>query len=155
MTNNILFDPLLPMPVLVALAVVVALGILLAVLRGLRGWSLRSLAAIVVFAALFGPSLQQEDRAPLSDIVILAEDATASQNLSDRANQTRLAADTLAAQIAARPNTEVRRVTVPDGAGDAGTRLLSTLTDALAQEPRGRVAGIVALSDGQVHDGDL
>jgi hypothetical protein len=155
MTNNILFDPLLPMPVLVALAVVVALGILLAVLRGLRGWSLRSLAAIVVFAALFGPSLQQEDRAPLSDIVILAEDATASQNLSDRADQTRLAADTLAAQIAARPNTEVRRVTVPDGAGDAGTRLLSTLTDALAQEPRGRVAGIVALSDGQVHDGDL
>jgi hypothetical protein len=155
MTNNILFDPLLPMPVLVALAVVVALGILLAVLRGLRGWGLRSLAAIVVFAALFGPSLQQEDRAPLSDIVILAEDATASQNLSDRANQTRLAADTLAAQIAARPNTEVRRVTVPDGAGDAGTRLLSTLTDALAQEPRGRVAGIVALSDGQVHDGDL
>lgn len=153
--GSILFDPLLPVPVLVALAVVVALGILLALLRGLRGWALRSLAAIVVFAALFGPSFQQEDRAPLSDIVILAEDTTASQNLSDRGAQTREAADALADEIAARANTEVRRVTVPDGEGDAGTRLLSTLTDALAQEPRGRIAGVISLSDGQVHDGDL
>ena len=153
--GRILFDPLLPVPVLVALAVVVTLGILLALLRGLRGWALRSLAAIVVFAALFGPSFQQEDRAPLSDIVILAEDTTASQNLSDRGAQTRQAADALADEIAARANTEVRRVTVPDGEGDAGTRLLSTLTDALAQEPRGRIAGVISLSDGQIHDGDL
>ena len=155
MTSTIVFDPLLPMPVLVSLAVIVALGILLALLRGLRGWALRSLAAIVVFAALFGPSIQQEDREPLSDIVIVAEDTTASQDLSGRATQTATAADKIAADIGARANTEVRRITVPDGEGDAGTRLLSALTDAMAQEPRGRIAGIVALSDGQIHDGDL
>lgn len=155
MSNSILFDPLLPVPVLIALAVVVSLGILLALLRGLRGWALRSLAALVVFAALFGPSFQQEDRAPKTDIVILAQDETASQNLSDRSAQTKSAADTLAKALSARANTEVRRITVPDGEGDAGTRLISALTDALAQEPRGRIAGIVALSDGQIHDGDL
>ena len=32
---------------------------------------------------------------------------------------------------------------------------MTTLADALAEEPRARIAGILALSDGQVHDADL
>lgn len=155
MTTTIVFDPLIPWPLFMMVAVIAALGILLALVRGLHGWSLRGLAGLVVLAALSGPSVQQEDRAPLSDIVLMIEDESASQRLSDRAEQTSSAADTLAAQIEARPNTELRRITVEDGQGDAGTELMTALTDALAEEPRARVAGIVALTDGRVHDADL
>ncbi|WP_339818855.1 hypothetical protein [Sulfitobacter dubius] len=155
MTGTVLFDPLIPLPLLIGLGVLAAFGVLLAVWRGLSGWALRGLAAVVVLAALAGPSYQTEDRAPLSDIVLLLEDESASQRLSDRADQTDAAAEAMAARITARPNTELRRITVPDGAEDAGTRLMTTLADALAEEPRSRIAGILALSDGRVHDADL
>jgi hypothetical protein len=155
MTSSIVFDPLVPWALLVMVAVIAALGVLLALVRGLRGWGLRGLAGLMVLAALSGPSFQQEDRAPLSDIVLMLEDESASQRLSNRAEQTGTAADRLATQIQSRPNTELRRITVPDGQGDAGTELMTALSDALAEEPRARVAGIIALTDGRVHDADL
>jgi hypothetical protein len=154
MTGSIVFDPLLPWPALAALAALTALAVGLALWRGLSGWGLRLLAGAVVLAALAGPSYQQEDRAPLSDIVLLLEDESASQGLSDRTAQTKTAADALAREIAARENTELRRIRVPDGAGDDGTQLMTALANALAEEPRARVAGIIALSDGRVHDID-
>ncbi|MDE1132647.1 MAG: hypothetical protein OSA49_13935 [Ascidiaceihabitans sp.] len=155
MINSIIFDPLLPLTVLMALGGVVVLGVALAVWRGLRGWALRGCAGLVVLLALSGPSLQQEDRSPLSDIVVMIEDASASQSLSDRAVQSRVAADKMAAAITARGNTELRRVTVADGEGDEGTLLLGALNDALSQEPRGRIAGVIAVTDGQIHDADV
>ena len=155
MTSSIVYDPLIPFALLLTVAVIAGLGVLIAALRGLNGWPLRALAALVVLGALLNPSYQQEDRAPLSDIVLIVEDESASQKLGDRATQTADAASALAAQIIARPNTEVRRITVPDGTGDAGTELITALSNALAEEPRGRIAGILALSDGRIHDADL
>jgi len=155
MTSSIVYDPLIPFALLLTVAVIAGLGVLIAALRGLNGWPLRALAALVVLGALLNPSYQQEDRAPLSDIVLIVKDESASQKLGDRATQTADAASALAAQIIARPNTEVRRITVPDGTGDAGTELITALSNALAEEPRGRIAGILALSDGRIHDADL
>lgn len=155
MTSTIVFDPLIPVSLLIMVVVIALIGLMLAILRGLRGWPLRGLAALVVLGALANPAVQQEDRAPLTDIVLLVEDKSASGRLGDRADQTTSTADTLAAQISARQNTELRRISVPDGAGDAGTELLSAVTDALAEEPRARIAGILAVSDGRIHDGDL
>jgi|TARA_B110000908_G_scaffold151795_1_gene186869 hypothetical protein len=154
-TGSIIFDPLVSVTVLAVLGAVVSMGVILALIRGLRGWALRGCAGLVVLLALSGPSYQQEDRSPLSDIVLMIQDKTASQNLANRPAKSSVSADLLAAQISARENTELRRIDVNDGDGDAGTQLLSALTDALAQEPRGRIAGIIAISDGQIHDGDL
>lgn len=155
MNGQIIFDPLLPWGVLAALAVLVVIAAVLAVWRGLSGWALRLLAGLVVLAALSGPGWQEEDRAALSDIVLMLVDESASQGLADRTLRTQEAADSLEAELAARPNTEVRRITVPDGEGDSGTQLMTALNAALAQEPRGRIAGIVALSDGRIHDMEL
>ncbi|KAJ03598.1 membrane protein [Sulfitobacter mediterraneus] len=155
MTATLVFDPLIPLPLLLVVVIVALVGIILAILRGLNGWPLRALAALVVLGALAGPSYQQEDRAPLNDIVLMVSDESASQKLGTRANQTQTAADTLAAAVVARPNTELRRITVGDGEGDAGTELMTALADALAEEPSARVAGILALTDGRVHDADL
>ena len=54
-------------------------------------------------------------------------------------------------QAAKLPDLELRTVTVPEG-GDAGTRLFAAIDRALADIPRSRLAGTIAITDGQVHD---
>ena len=152
MTGSIVFDPMLPWPILAGVAGILGTAIVLALWRGLRGWPLRLLGGLVILAALAQPAFQQEDRAPLTDIVMLLEDTSASQRLADRAEITANAADEIETTLLARGNTEVRRITVGDGEGDTGTQLMTALGTALAEEPRARVAGIIALSDGRLHD---
>ncbi|MTI01340.1 hypothetical protein [Roseibium sp. RKSG952] len=154
MTGTVIFDPLIPWPVLAIVAAIAVFGIILALWRGLSGWALRGLAALVVIAALSGPVYQIEDRAPLTDIVLMIEDESASQTLSDRADQTAQAAEELAAEIESRENTELRRIRVGDSDGDEGTQVMAALNEALAEEPRARVAGVLVVSDGIVHDAD-
>ena len=54
-------------------------------------------------AALAQPSLQSEERRPLSDIVLLVVDQSASQNIADRAAQTDMAVRRVEAEVAALP----------------------------------------------------
>ncbi|MBR9837305.1 MAG: hypothetical protein GYB50_05370 [Rhodobacteraceae bacterium] len=152
MTGQIVFDPLLPWPAIWALGIVALAGAALALWRGLRGWPLRFFAGFVLVAALTQPSFQEEDRAPLTDIVLMVVDKSASQRLADRLQVTEDAADTLQARIEARPNTEIRRIEVGDGEGDTGTQLMTALSTAMAEEPRGRIAGVFLVSDGRLHD---
>ncbi len=154
MTQVFLFDPLLPWPVLWGLTALTLTSIALATWYRLPGWVLRGLAALCLLGALMGPLSQTENRTALSDIVLVAVDDTASQHLSDRQSQVAAARDRLEQQLADRPNTETRWITLKDGTGDTGTALMEAISHALADEPQGRVAGIIALSDGQVHDAD-
>ena len=154
MTGSIVFDPLVNVWLIAGLAGMLCAGVALALRRGLSGWALRGLAGLVILAALMGPAFQQEDREPLSDIVLMVEDDSASQRLADREAMTGDAAETLAARIEAMGNTELRRITVPDGEDNTGTRLMTALSEAMAEEPRGRIAGAILLSDGRLHDLD-
>jgi len=150
--NAVIFAPLLPWPAIWVLAGVAIALLAVAVWRGLAGWVLRALALGVLVAALTGPSLQQEDRKPLSDIVILVVDESASQGLGDRAAQIASAVASVQAEVAALPDTELRIVRFGDGAEDAGTLAMTAMAEALAEEPRARVAGTILITDGQVHD---
>lgn len=152
MTQTIVFDPLVPMTLLIAAAIVVFAGLTLSLWRRLAGAWLRGFAGAVVIAALAGPSLQREERGALDDIVIVLSDESASQDLAERAAMTADAADALNALLENRANTEVVHVSVPDGEGDAGTQLFSALSDTLAELPQARIAGALLLSDGRIHD---
>ena len=152
MSGQVIFDPLVPWMVLYGAAAVLLLLVVFSLWRGLAGWWLRGLAAVALLAAIANPSLQNEDRTPLSDIIVLVVDESASQGISDRPAQAADAVAALEAEVAARPNTELRIVTLRDGQGDEGTLLMSAVTEALAQEPQARIAGIVTLTDGQLHD---
>ena len=152
MSQSILFDPMVPLPVLLVLAAVSSLAIGVSLWGRLPGWGFRGLAALFVLATLAGPIRQEADQTPLSDIVLVALDQSASNKLSDRPDQMAAARDALSDALSDRPNTDVRWITVPDSADDGGTQLLTALREALANAPRARVAGIIALSDGQVHD---
>ncbi len=148
----LLFDPLVAWPVLYALAALAALGLAVALWRGLSGAWLRILTALVLLTAIANPSLQQENRAPLSDIVLLVVDESASQTLSDRATQTAEAIERVTQSVAAIPNTELRVIRFQDGADDAGSLAMTALAEAMAEEPRARIAGAILLSDGRIHD---
>ncbi|PZX09753.1 hypothetical protein [Celeribacter halophilus] len=155
MIRDIVFSPLVPLPVLIALAGLVTALVIFAAWRGLSGWALRAVAALGIVAALAGPSLKEETREPLSDIVFLVIDESASQDLADRPAQIMQARAALEARITALPNVELREITLADAPDNQGTLLMTALSEAMADEPRGRLAGAVLLSDGQLHDVDL
>ncbi|MCF3974898.1 hypothetical protein [Paracoccus salsus] len=144
------FDPLMPWWVIGALAGLALLVAGFAFWRGLRGWAWRGLAGLAAALALAGPALEVGSRAGLSDIVILLDDRSASQTLPERSAQTDAAIDVLSRQIAALPDTELRRVTVGDD--EDGTLLATALTRAIAAEPGSRLAGVITVTDGQIHD---
>ncbi len=154
MVGRILLDPLMPWMVIAVLAAVPVLVSGAALWRGLSGWALRGMGALVMLAVLANPSLQREEREPLEDIVLMVIDRTASQGLADRREQTLRAAEHLRRAIAARGDTELREVTVRDSTDDRGTLLMSAMADALAGIPSDRLAGVLLVSDGQVHDID-
>lgn len=155
MTQSLLVLPLIPAAVLYVLLGVTLALVLLALWRGLGGWALRGLALLAGVAALANPSLQREDRLAQSDIVIAVVDQTASNRLADRAEQSRAALEHLQSQINALGNTELRVVALNDAEDDAGSLAMTALTEALAIEPRARLAGVVMITDGRVHDAGL
>lgn len=150
--DSIIFDPLLPRLFIYAAAGLSLAAVALAIWRRLPGWWLRALACLALLAALANPALQQEDREPLSDIVLVVVDESASQRLADRPAQNAAAVENIAAELTRLPNTEMRQVTLRDADGDLGTTLMTAVTEALAEEPQARVAGIVLISDGRLHD---
>jgi hypothetical protein len=154
-SGQIVLQPLVPWPYLVALAALAVVALGLALAYRLRGAWARAAAASLLLAALAGPALRDEDREPLSDIVLLVSDESASQSLADRPDQRAGAVARIEAEVAALPSTELRKITVADAPDDGGTLLLSALMKALAEEPRSRVAGAILLTDGQIHDPEV
>ena len=84
MFQAISFDPLLPWQVIGVLAAASVLLVALALWRGLGGWWLRGLAALVLLAALANPSLRDEDRAPVANIAVVVVDESASNAIDGR-----------------------------------------------------------------------
>jgi hypothetical protein len=144
--------PLLPWPLIAALGGLAALLVLYALFRRARGAIWRAAAAAVLVTALLNPSLIQEQREPLADVAVLLVDRSPSQRLADRDRQTDDALAALEEQLEGLAGLEVRVVDAARDAGDEGTRLFADLGKALADVSRRRVAGVIALSDGQVHD---
>lgn len=136
------------------------IGVLGVVALALLGWSVlvrapgvlwRGLAFGVLFLALCNPRLLREERETHPDILLLVVDQSDSARLGERPARLAAARATLEARAARLPGLELRVVEVPE-AGQHGTALFSALTTALADVPRARLAGVIALTDGQVHD---
>jgi hypothetical protein len=146
------WSPLVPgwwLGVLAALAFSIwALGLW----RGARGAWLRLLPLAMLVVALANPRLVAEDRLPLPDIALVVVDDSPSQGIGDRRAETEAALAALAERLARQPNLEVRTERVRGGAGDDGTRLFAAIERALADVPRRRLAGVVMITDGRVHD---
>ena len=123
--------------------------------RRARGAIARAVAFAIACIVLANPLIVREKREPLPDIVALVVDHSASMNLDHRRTDADRAAAELARRIAADKTLEIRRTEVTSPVDeDLGTRLMSAMTSALADAPPDRVAGAIAVTDGEVHDVD-
>ena len=118
---------------------------------GARGTVWRGFAFAALLLWLAGPRLVEETRETLPDIGLLVVDQSASMDVGDRARLAEAARARIEEQARALPELELRTVTVPES-GAEGTRLFAAIDRALADIPRARLAGVVAITDGQVHD---
>src|SRR5262245_45118850 len=135
----------------VALAVVLVLMLLI---RRTRGALLRGLSLAALLFALANPTLREEERESLANIAIVVVDESLSQTIAGRPEQTAAIRRELEERLAAIPNLQVRWVgsSTPNGETAAGTNLFADLNGALANIPPDRVAGVIMITDGQVHD---
>jgi hypothetical protein len=145
------FDPAIPAWLFSALAGLCALALGLALRRRAPGAAWRSFVFVVILLWLAGPRLVEETRQTLPDIGLLVVDQTASMGVGDRTALAQAAQARIEAQASSLPDLDLRTVTVPES-GSEGTRLFAAIDRALADIPRARLAGVVAVTDGQVHD---
>ena len=145
------FEPLVPPWLIAVLGVLALLVVALAAFRRARGTVWRLAAFGVLLLWLAGPRVVQESRDNLPDVGLLVVDQSASMQVGERARLADAARAAITQQAAKLPELELRTITVPES-GDAGTRLFATIDRALADIPRSRLAGTIAITDGQVHD---
>jgi len=144
------FDPLVPLPFVLVLTIIALLAALAAGLGRLHSMFLRTFATIIIAIALLNPQTVEEDREPLRDIVLVLSDRSESTQLGTRDAQVSAAIENISASISTDNTLEVVTATIP--ADNDGTRLSATLIEALADIPQTRLAGVILVSDGQVHD---
>lgn len=146
------FSPIIPLWLLAAAALLSALALAPAFFRRARGVWWRAAAFAALILALANPRLVEETREVRPDIALLVIDASDSTDLvPGRAAAMDAARRMLEGRLGRLDNLELRVVEVPEG-GNQGTRLFTVLERALAETPRARLAGVLALTDGQVHD---
>jgi hypothetical protein len=148
------FEPLFELWIL-AIVGALCLG-LLAIMFGLgtRGLVLRAATMAILILALLNPIIRGETRKSFNDILVVIADNSPSQKIGSRSAQTAKAVSALKKQLAPFKNTTVRwiRTNPAPSTANTGTRLFETLNDALADVPPERLAGIILVTDGQVHD---
>lgn len=145
------FAPLVPLWLLGLLALAALIVLAPALWRRARGVWWRLAAFLVLLLWLAGPRLVQETRQGLSDIGLLVIDHSASMAIGERAALADAARARLVEDAAKFPDLELRSVIVPD-TGHDGTQLFAAARRALADIPESRRAGIIAITDGEVHD---
>jgi len=151
---SIAFDPLLPWWLIAALVLPFALLVAYALLRRARGGLLRLLAGAALTAILLNPSLVQEQRAYQKDIALVVVDRSPSQKLENRTAEADATVAELRRVAETSEDLDLRVVETAGGIDHAekGTQIFDAAREALADIPRQRLAGLVVVGDGQVHD---
>ena len=155
---SVVFDPLLPWWVLAVLGGIGLVLVVLGLRAGARGALLRAGGIVVVLAALANPALIEEQRKPIADVALIVIDDSDSMSIGERRAQVQAARDSLKRRLGQQEGLEIREVVLPPARiqlgseRPGGTRLIEAMRSALVEVPPERLAGVVLLSDGQVHD---
>jgi hypothetical protein len=153
MAWNIVFEPLLPVLLIAALAVPGIAALAYSAWRRARGAPWRTAALAVLVLALLNPTVRQEDRETVPDVAAIVVDRSQSQEIGARPDETSAALTRVAERLAREDGIETRIVTAVNNPEDEkGTALFAALEEALADVPRERIAGAIMITDGQVHD---
>ncbi len=141
--------PLLPLPWFYV-AATIGCGLLGLALYGRAPGAIWRLLALLMLLALLGnPVAERAQRQPVRDVMVLAVDNSASQNLPGRSEQMQQILPALRDQLKRFPDLEVREVQT---AGHDQTLLAGAVAQAMAEVPQERRAGVIMVTDGQIHD---
>jgi hypothetical protein len=150
---GIAFAPLVATQILWAVIAAAVLFALVLFVSRSRGATVRALALGLIALALANPSFTREDRDPLTSIAVVVVDKSPSQNFGDRMQQTEAARAKIVDQLHRIPGLEVRVIEAGEADGETdGTRLFTALNSTLADVPSDRLAGVIMITDGRVHD---
>jgi hypothetical protein len=155
---SIAFDPLVPWEVLAVMGAIGLVLVLLGLRAGARGTLMRLGAVVVVLAALAKPELIEEQRKPIADVALIVVDDSDSMAIGERRQQVQAAREMLKRKFGQQEGLEIREAVLPPShiqlgsERPGGTRLIEAMRSALVDVPPERLAGVVLLSDGQVHD---
>jgi len=148
--TGISFAPLVPWQLVAVLAAIGIVLLVFGMVRGARGSIIRLFALAVLSLGLLNPHLESESREAHSDIALVVVDGSSSQNAGERRAQLEQASTAVQEELAKFEDLEVRVVEGKETKD--GTFVFDELGRALADLPRGRYAGSVLITDGQIHD---
>jgi hypothetical protein len=150
---SIAFAPLVSAEIVWAAIAAACLFAIILFLSRSRGAIVRALALALLVLALANPSFTREDRDPLTSVAVVVVDKSPSQNFGDRLQQTEAARAKIVDQLHRIAGLEVRVLEAGQADGETdGTRLFTALSSTLADVPSDRIAGVVMITDGRVHD---
>src|SRR6266851_4383427 len=147
--------PLLPWLAIAVLAAAAVLVLALGIWRRARGIFWRGAALAMLLLILVNPSLVEEKRSPLRDVAVVIVDESPSQNIGNRQHATEAALAALTERLGHERDLDLRviRAGKPQpGSGDDGTKLFTALGRTMSDIPRQRLAAVIMITDGQVHD---
>jgi hypothetical protein len=143
------FAPLLPHAWLLGLAALLLVLIGFAFYRRARGALWRLLTATLFLLLLAQPIKEEQQLQPLPDIALLVIDESLSQTLGERSQQMAAFLPKLQTALGNAPDLEWRELRVK---GQDRTDVFGMVRQALNDIPSARRAGVIMLSDGQIHD---
>jgi hypothetical protein len=146
---RIILAPFLPLPWIEALALAALLLVAYALGRRAKGAAGRGIVFALLLCALANPSLIEEQREPLKDTALLVIDDSASMKLGDRQQQAAKAEEDLAKKLADFSDLDTVTLHVK---GTTETDLFRAVEGRLSSIPRDRLAGVILVTDGEVHD---
>lgn len=127
------------------LAIVCSIITALSLWRGAPGAAWRGLGFVVLLGILINPQWVQQIKQPLPDIALIVVDQSQSMQTGDRAKLAIQAATALHAG-----GVTTRIIDVPATGG--GTALFTAINNALIGIPPAQLAGVIAITDGEVTD---
>ncbi len=154
---SLAFAPLLSWWVIASFAALALAVVALGLWRRARGVAWRVLAIVALLATLANPSLVEEKRDPQRDVAVVVVDESPSQRIGDRTKYTEAALAHISERLARLKDLDTRvvRAGKPEESTaltDIGTQLFGALNRVLTDVPRQRLAGVLMITDGQIHD---
>lgn len=146
---RLVFAPLLPHGLLVVLAVTAALLVIFALTRGARGAGIRGVLFALFLLAFFNPSVVKEQRAPLKDTAIVVLDESASMRIGERPQQAARVFDSLTKKLSAFDDLDTETIRLK---GASESDLFAALAQRMSAVAPERLAGVIAITDGEIHD---
>lgn len=146
--------PLLPLNIILPVALLALLTVLYAIIKGVSGgvWRLVVLSGLVL--VLLNPSAVHEKRKPVKDVGLILVDDSQSQKIGQRPERTDSLVKRFEQQRGQLENLDLRivRTNASQDRLSEKTELFNALNLALADVPAEQMAGVILITDGQIHD---